>query len=67
MPNHHVKGQPAASTFAREKGCFTYYTHRKTPCRITFTYTNTLQLYNVFTLRSSSIQFIPCSQCCLAL
>ena len=29
----HVKGQPAASTYVREKGGVTCYTNRETPCR----------------------------------
>ena len=33
MPIHHVKGQPAASTYVREKGGVTFYTNRVTPCR----------------------------------
>ena len=32
MPDHHVKGQPAASMFVREKGCVKCYTFRDTPC-----------------------------------
>ena len=33
MPDHHVKGQPAASTYVREKGCVTFDTNRDTPCK----------------------------------
>ena len=33
MPDHHVKGQPAAPTYVREKGCLTFDTNRETPCR----------------------------------
>ena len=33
MPDHHVKGQPAASTFVREKGCLKKDSNRETPCR----------------------------------
>ena len=33
MPDHHVKGQPAASTYVREKGCVILHTNRETPCR----------------------------------
>ena len=29
---HHVKGQPALSTYVREKGGVTCYTNRGTPC-----------------------------------
>ena len=29
----HIKGQPAASTYVREKGGITFYSIRKTPCR----------------------------------
>ena len=32
MPQHHVKGQPAASTYVREKGCVTCDTNHDTPC-----------------------------------
>ena len=32
MPIHHVKGQPAASTYVREKGCVKKYSNRDTPC-----------------------------------
>ena len=32
MPIHHVKGQPAASTYVRKKGCPTCDTNRGTPC-----------------------------------
>ena len=32
MPVQHVKGQPAAATYVREKGRLTFYTHRETPC-----------------------------------
>ena len=32
MPVHHVKGQPAASTYVREKGCLNKYSNRETPC-----------------------------------
>ena len=32
MPDHHVKGQPAASTYVRKKGCITFDTNRETPC-----------------------------------
>ena len=33
MPDHHVKGQPAASTYVREKGCIKKDSNRETPCR----------------------------------
>ena len=33
MPDHHEKGQPAASTHVREKGGVTFYTNCKSPCR----------------------------------
>ena len=32
MPVQHVKGQPAAPTYVREKGCLTFDTNRETPC-----------------------------------
>ena len=32
MPDHHMKGQPAASTYVRKKGCVTFDTNRDTPC-----------------------------------
>ena len=32
MPDHHMKGQPAASTYIREKGGVTCDTIRVTPC-----------------------------------
>ena len=32
MPVHHVKGQPAASTYVREKGCLTFYSNHGAPC-----------------------------------
>ena len=32
MHDHHAKGQPAASMYAQQKGCLTFYTHRETPC-----------------------------------
>ena len=32
MPDHHVKGQPAAPTYVREKGCLKSYSNRETPC-----------------------------------
>ena len=32
MPDHHVKGQPAASAYVREKGRVTFHTNRATPC-----------------------------------
>ena len=32
MPDHHVKGKPAAPTSVQKKGCFTFYTNRATPC-----------------------------------
>ena len=32
MPDHHVKGQPAASTYIREKGGVTFDTYHGTPC-----------------------------------
>ena len=32
MPVQHVKGQPAASTYVREKGCLKCHTNRGTPC-----------------------------------
>ena len=35
MPVQHVKGQPAASTYVREKGCLTFDTNRETPCSST--------------------------------
>ena len=31
---HHVKGQPAASTYVREKGCVTCDTNRDTPWKV---------------------------------
>ena len=34
MPVQHVKGQPAASTYVREKGCVTCDTNRDTSCSI---------------------------------
>ena len=34
MPDHHVKGQPAASTYVRKKGCVTCDTNRDTPCML---------------------------------
>ena len=34
MPVHHVKGQPAVSTYVWEKGCITFDTNRDTPCSI---------------------------------
>ena len=38
MPDHHVKGQPAASTYVREKGCLKCDTIRETPCMTKFLY-----------------------------
>ena len=32
MPDHHVKGQPAAPTYVREKGCLKSHSNRETPC-----------------------------------
>ena len=32
MPDHHVKGQPAASMYVQEKGCVKCYTFCDTPC-----------------------------------
>ena len=32
MPVQHVKGQPAASTYVREKGCLKKDSNRETPC-----------------------------------
>ena len=32
MPDHHVKGQPAAPTYVREKGCLKKDSNRETPC-----------------------------------
>ena len=32
LPVHHVKGQPAAPTYVRKKGCVTFDTNRDTPC-----------------------------------
>ena len=32
MPVHHVKGQPAASTYVRKKGCLKKDSNRETPC-----------------------------------
>ena len=32
MPVQHVKGQPAASTYVREKGGVKKYSNRDTPC-----------------------------------
>ena len=40
MPDHHVKGQPAAAMYVREKGRLTFDTHRETPCRM-YTYLQT--------------------------
>ena len=34
MPDHHIKGQPAAATYVREKGCIKCHTIRYTPCII---------------------------------
>ena len=34
MPDHHVKGEPAASTYVRKKGDVTFYTNCGTPCII---------------------------------
>ena len=34
MPDHHVKGQPTASTYVREKGCIKNNSNRDTPCRM---------------------------------
>ena len=35
MPNHHMKGQPATSTYVREKGGVKKDSNRETPCRYT--------------------------------
>ena len=32
MPDHHVKGQPAASTYVRENGCIKKDSNRDAPC-----------------------------------
>ena len=32
MTDYHVKGQPAASTYVREKGGVTFHTNHGTPC-----------------------------------
>ena len=32
MSDHHAKGQPAASTYVREKGRVTFDTNHDTPC-----------------------------------
>ena len=32
MPDHHVKGQPTASTYVREKGCLKNNSNRDTLC-----------------------------------
>ena len=34
MPVQHMKGQPAASTYVREKGCLKIFTHCETPCSL---------------------------------
>ena len=34
MPDHHVKGQPAAPTYVQEKGCLKKDSNRETPCSI---------------------------------
>ena len=36
MPVHHVKGQPAASTYVGEKGCVKKDSNRDTPCILYF-------------------------------
>ena len=37
MPNHHMKGQPATSTYVREKGGVKKDSNRETPCSIAIT------------------------------
>ena len=32
IPDHHVKGQPAAPTYVREKGCLKSHSNREIPC-----------------------------------
>ena len=34
--DQHVKAQPDASTYVREKGCLKKYSNRETPCRIPY-------------------------------
>ena len=41
MPVHHVKGQPAASTYVQKKGCITFDTNRATPCSFYHSYYST--------------------------
>ena len=31
LPDHNMKGQPAASMYVREKGCLTFSSNRETP------------------------------------
>ena len=39
IPDHHVKGQPAAPTYVREKGCLKSHSNRETPCIYKYIYT----------------------------
>ena len=48
MPDHHVKGQPAASTYVREKGCVTFDTNRDTPCTMQSEGNNTKVMFHIF-------------------
>ena len=34
MPDYHMKGQPAAPTYVREKGCLKSHSNRETPCSL---------------------------------
>ena len=34
MPDHHIKAQPAASMYVREKGCVTFDTNSDSSCII---------------------------------
>ena len=49
MPVRHVIGQPAASTYVREKGCVTCDTNRDTPCSIIQSYITEISTFRHFT------------------
>ena len=52
MPDHHVKGQPAASMYVQIKGCVTFHSNRDSPCiyRVITHYSLviTLLFYSIF-------------------
>ena len=61
MPDHHIKGEPAASMYVREKGCLTFYTNRETPCIWLFLLPN----IRIRPKLENSVLMGPCQAACV--